>query len=474
MKKTTFAFLILYLNVMWCYSQHFLWEKTYDFLIGASVSQGIEFSHSSGYILLASENGPGANGVIIFTNSLGDTLHTLRISTAFWANYRSPIKKVENGYVLAGTSYIQDTNRLQVIKLDRQGNIKWNNFYFSGRNETIPRDILISSPNEYLIFSEAANAWVSGNINGSRLCVHKVDSSGVSSLFKVYTDLPIVKDDRSVSIIKKKSGEYLLTANENLPGYITPFFSQINANLDTIITQRVLYTRDSYNYYYSQSGNAIYSSDNSFVFTGYFQSNSPSQKQAFVSKVDTNLNVLWTVLMQPTGIQSSRVVELSSGKILLVTPANAGNQLYLYTISSIGQKIDSTTLYNSVGNFRDVRQILLQPDNTLIYAGQANNKAYLAKIDLNGLVTSIPSTASDILKPNSYIRFYPNPAKETLNYESTTTGELLLQDASGKIVKDIRIRERKGNINITGLLSGAYTYRFTTRNFMENGKLVVE
>ncbi|MBY0426826.1 MAG: T9SS type A sorting domain-containing protein, partial [Cytophagales bacterium] len=48
------------------------------------------------------------------------------------------------------------------------------------------------------------------------------------------------------------------------------------------------------------------------------------------------------------------------------------------------------------------------------------------------------------------------------------------QDASGKIVKDIGIRDRKGNINITGLSSGTYTYKFTTRSFMESGKVVVE
>ena len=436
MKKIIVALWVLMANASGSIAQQFVWEKTYNFFSGNSSIQGIDYSHDGGYVLLCGHGiGQTANGVILFVNNMGDTLKTLSITTAFWANYRSPIKKVDNGYVLAGTSFIQDTNRLQVIKLDKQGNIKWNNLYYSGRNETIPRDMLIISSNQYLVFSEALNAFVPGNINGSRLCIHKLDSLGNSSIFKVYTDLPIIKDDRNVNIIKKKHGEYLLFANQNLPGYITPFFSRINSNLDTIKTKRVLYTGDSNNYYYSQRGNVIYSSDNSFVFTGYYQSNSPSQKQAFVSKVDTNLNVQWTVLMQPTGLQSSRIVELVGGEILLVAPINGGNQLYLHTISPKGQKIDSTILYSSIGNFKDVRHVLLQQNNTLIYAGQANNRAYLAKIDLNGFVTGISPTETEISKVNSFIHFYPNPAKETLNYESTTTGDLLLQDAYGKIVK---------------------------------------
>lgn len=85
-------------------------------------------------------------------------------------------------------------------------------------------------------------------------------------------------------------------------------------------------------------------------------------------------------------------------------------------------------------------------------------------------------TEENGIKPisKSSIIFYPNPAKEVLNYESVSDGELVLQDALGRIVKNVGIRDRNGTISLSQLSSGTYSYHFTTQNTRVNGKVMVE
>ncbi len=95
------------------------------------------------------------------------------------------------------------------------------------------------------------------------------------------------------------------------------------------------------------------------------------------------------------------------------------------------------------------------------------------------LTTSINTLSNN---SNSEFKIYPNPATltTTLSYNSISASKTIVNiyDLRGKLIKSINYYSQAGEQNtlldLTGLKSGVYFINFTTKDFVETKKLIVE
>jgi hypothetical protein len=165
---------------------------------------------------------------------------------------------------------------------------------------------------------------------------------------------------------------------------------------------------------------------------------------------------------------STRVLKLPDNNLLLASPVFNQSIINLYTFSPDGCRLDSISLTSSIGKLKDMRDMLLNDDNTLMFAGQAQNKAYLAKIDMGRLTTGVKEEA--IAKQEFVLS--PNPNTGILTLSAFQFGNLEIYDTQGALMKKLKVDSPNQQINIQDLNSGNYLYRFSTEDGVKYGKIV--
>jgi len=179
--------------------------------------------------------------------------------------------------------------------------------------------------------------------------------------------------------------------------------------------------------------------------------------------ISANKNVTMTVRQAPSisfnklfyTLRNSDAVDLTDEDVLKVT-VNGGTAPYLYTwTDNEGNVIDPTEIYPPIGT----------------------SKYWLTVTDANGCA-SIQKRFSIIRYPNKdiyefavpgltglgYMLSYPNPATDYVNvyaeFDSESEATLKIYDLKGELVFITNISSTKqydGQINVSGLTSGAYT-----------------
>jgi len=105
-------------------------------------------------------------------------------------------------------------------------------------------------------------------------------------------------------------------------------------------------------------------------------------------------------------------------------------------------------LFANIGMPPNIYQIAIECENS---------QGYSTLID-NVTISNDALSTDDIAKlSKASVKYYPNPAKEVLNYTSNEKiQEINIYDGAGKKVQTNRVDANQGNINVSGLTSGIY------------------
>jgi hypothetical protein len=154
---------------------------------------------------------------------------------------------------------------------------------------------------------------------------------------------------------------------------------------------------------------------------------------------------------------------LTSPKIsfYLINPQQNGNANWVrvyYRLSATGAwnlhmqfqpPLSSWYLFANIGMPPNIYQVAIECENTQGYSTLIDN----VTISNNDLLST-----NDISKlSKTSIKYYPNPAKDVLNYVSDEKlQEINIYDGAGKKVQTNRVDMNQGNINVSALSSGMY------------------
>jgi hypothetical protein len=469
MRNVLNTLFLLALTTLGGKSQTFVWEKTIP-LNGQAAVEGMAFSNENGYALYCSENQPNFTGRFVLVTSEGDTILTKSYGTDFVVSKFSPIKKVNNGYVFAGTKYVGDTAFLGVIKVNTLGDTLWTKNISSGRNETVPRGGIVSTPEDsvYYILSETADINVTPG-KGMYLVVHKLLKDGTLIWKKLVSPLKWTLD-RDVELLLTSEKDLVVFGRRSpLGGGDYTVAYKMNNKGDTSEVTDILRDSVAYKNVYTIVGGNVIPYEDGFVMSGSYTGNNTSSYSAFIARLDKDFNVQWVrITYKSNQSYSTRVVKLPDNNLLLASPVFNQSTINLYTFSPEGSWLDSISLTSSIGKLKDMRDMLLNDDNTLMFAGQAQNKAYLAKIDLGRLVTGVEE--ENIVKKELILS--PNPSTGVLNLKGFQFGNLEIYDTQGALLKKLKVDNPNQQINIQDLNSGTYLYRFSMEDGVRYGKIV--
>ncbi|MBY0426824.1 MAG: T9SS type A sorting domain-containing protein, partial [Cytophagales bacterium] len=457
-----------------------------------SIAEGLDTTENQGYIINVYPNFPSITvpGLFIKTNQFGDTIFTLPSNTELRASDYQPIKFNKNYYLKTSPcpkNNLVDTILTEVTCISFDGNIKWSRRYvINGRSQfSLPKSIFVNE-NQITILGAAGNYPVAtGQGGGGKFTILRIDTLGNEIMQKVYFANYLGSIDVLANAVQYNGSNFALYGHGASCCNQKPYILKTTNNLDTI-QSKITYPSIDGDWFYPLKGNIIYANNNHFYISGsYGTTTSTNLFRSVLQKLDTSLNVKWTLRMGGYRTNTNRIFELENDTILLVTPESLTEKIWLFKILPSGDIIDSISLSSTVGGLGELKGAILKRNGELVICGEAEKNpsnlnstgtAYISVIQLKSrppIITEYKRNFVETLSKSSII-FFPNPTKEILNYESTISGELLLQDTSGKIVKDIGIRDRKGSFSVSHLSSGTYTYKFTTRNFMESGKVIVQ
>lgn len=263
-----------------------------------------------------------------------------------------------------------------------------------------------------------------------------------------------------------------------LPGDVRPIILKVNQNRDTIATK--MYFKSDFGsnysrYYNAYYGNMIVGQDGQFYICGSYSNNKPFTSHFFLAKVDTSLNLKWMKEFgkgrSNTNRGGSRIQQLPDGNLLLVG-ADAGlGSIAMYKLDTTGNFLDSARVSSSVGTkFQQINDMKYYPkDNSLVFAGAIDSKAYLAKINMGKLVTGIEPEAS---QEQSIFSISPNPSSGQLTVISYQPGNLDVYDTKGQLVKTFQVQNTDQPLDVRELLAGVYLYRFSTESGVKYGKFI--
>lgn len=154
---------------------------------------------------------------------------------------------------------------------------------------------------------------------------------------------------------------------------------------------------------------------------------------------------------------------LTSPKIsfYLINPQQNGNANWVrvyYRLSATGvwnlhmqfqPPLSSWYLFANIGMPPNIYQVAIECENTQGYSTLIDN-VVISNDDL--------LSTNDISKlSKASVKYYPNPAKEVLNYTSDEKiQEINIYDGAGKKIQTNRVEANQGSVNVSALNSGMY------------------
>ncbi len=388
------------------------------------------------------------------------------------------LKIVPGGLLVGLQQYDTDTVRLALAKLNWQGAVQWVTTIPTGRNFNSPCDLYIRSANEYIIMAGGRNSnQVLGNGGGDKFVVIATDSLGNTLWRKIYLD-PLLTICYPKNIFRDRQSGYMFTGTTGTNGNWFPRIIKTDATGNILQNELLNIPPAGFNYNTYHSNSTLVS-DGGVVFSGFNFGSDHSQRYIQVAKVDTALNVLWTVTHNEPGgsLEKSQVIEMADSSILMVTQQLNGDKIILVRISAQGQLLDTTyvpvTTNVPVANINLLGRLLnafLLPDSSLFYGGES----FIAKIANVGLPmppqqfeeppVGLPEQLE--LLTTALGAAYPNPANSTVTIpyrlpEGATAATIEIAEvATGRLVQRITLdlTAEQAELNVAAQAAGVYTY----------------
>ncbi|MBY0426520.1 MAG: hypothetical protein K2Q22_12840, partial [Cytophagales bacterium] len=309
-----------------------------------------------------------------------------------------------------------DTVYLGVQKVTSNGNCQYAKKYLiPNRNGfAYPHSITVNNKNDILIFGLSTNSIITlGQGGGDKYSILRIDSNGNEIKKKVFYAQTVQTIDYASNMVKYGNENYLIYGSGGSSGYGKPYLVKINDNLDTIQTKTTYFSTSTARFT-PEYGKAIYSKSNHFYVSGsYSTSSNYVGGQAIIQKLDTSLNILWTVTLPQTNNGPNHLYELENDTILCVAMDQANGKFWFHKLLPDGTlAVPSTFVASGLGGFSFAFRSVLKRNGQLAVCGESNKKAYMAVIQLNSRPAVVTITKESFVEAlaKSSILFYPNPA----------------------------------------------------------------
>ena len=322
--------------------------------------------------------------------------------------------------------------------------------------------------------------------DGSKLKLFSIDSSGAYNWSKRYyreTCQDSFEDATSIIDLKRYNKNRILLFGEgSCLGAGRPYFVMLDSLGDTVFTKLHHTEIAPFDTGYNPiNGELVEASDNSFYTCGFLNNGvSLDQNVAYISKLDSNLDILWTRYGRNLRSWSSRVFELKNGNIALLAESRNEDFFSIYTYTPEGKEIGSHT-YTASEELFALHNAIMR-DDTVYAAFHTRNtdRAYLAKISLGDIVTEVSGRNN---RPSQvYLgESFPNPVstEATIPYvlPKGTKGRIVMHNAQVIKVREVDIFPKNSNVHLSldELTSGVYFYTlFIDKQPVQTRRMVIE
>lgn len=426
-------------------------------IVGSTLS--VYKDYSDFYILKTDQNGKP-----IWSKILGGS----------YQDHASDILEVDDGYIIAGASdsYGNGTNDIVIFKISKSGDSLWFRSYPTRYDEVAFR-IIEGLDGGYIVCGYTKNT-ADGSVNA---LVMKVDSKGNLIWKKDYGERG---GEIAYDIKALRSGcGYVFTGliSDMVTGKSDIYLVKINCSGDMLWYKKLGGPEDDVGY-----GIDITDSGG-FIICGYTASYGNGGRDAYILKVDSIGNPLWSRTFGTAhNDQFSDVIQAQDGGYICVGYINTYfslqfiyNDLIIVKFNESGELLLQAIFGGSLDDY-GVKVIKASDYGYTILGGTSSftprRKVYLLQVNLEGKITNINfSTDRSIIKEDDFIvhQNYPNPFNSstwiTYSIKDESFVTIKVYDVMGREVCTIVDAERKPagiytvEFNGFGLPSGVYFYR---------------
>jgi hypothetical protein len=378
-----------------------IWTSTY----GNGADQGLSVlqTNNNGYILTNwYQVMDSLYGIcIIRTNSLGDTLWTKTYVDKIFNSGESIQHTTDGGYIIGGgtSTFNQDTSQVYLIKIDSLGDTLWTRKY-GGSGYSTGSSIHQTFDKGFIIAGSTNNFGVGDN----DVYLIKTDSLGDTLWSKTYGG---DSSDYASSIIQTPDSGYFIvgyTKSFGSGGY-DAYLIRTNSLGDTLWTKTYGGTGDD-------EAESIYqTNDGGFIITGYTNSLNSGIYSAFLIKLNSIGDTLWTKLYGGVSDCFASSIEQTSDKGYIIAGSSTINSsngnVYLIKTDSLGNS--GCDLGNASAIIGSTSTQITNPATQISFGG---NRTYPPIAVSNGGTATTICFSSDITEipfDNSSISIYPNP-----------------------------------------------------------------
>ncbi len=399
----------------------------------------------------------------------------------------------DNGFIVTGFSFSNDINvannhggkDVVLIKTDEDGNLEWSKL-FGGSSDDIGNSVIQSSDGGYMLAGTtfSTNGDISFNHGSSDFWIIKTNEQGDLLWEKTYAGSG---EDRANEIIETQDGNFIIIGTSfSTDGDVSNNLGGVDFWIIKINTDgELLWEKNLGGSSADQAYDVIETSSGEILIVGEVLSNDVNvtnnhgQTDAWMTKLSANGDIIWQRALGGTKVDYFlSVTEGEDGHYLATgnTFSSNGNvstnlgasDIWLIKMAPDGHLVWEVSLgydLNEIGN-----DIITNNENIYIIGGiQVDHLSRHGNSDVYIMKLFSPFTSSVIpIHSNMNIKFYPNPAIETIRLESKEKMlEYSIFDVQGKKVMYNTLHSNQFEIPIQNLAKGQYYLYLKSANDKE-------
>ena len=408
-----------------------LWTRTYG-TYHYDYATCVHQTNDGGYIIFGETDSYDPNfweGLIIKTDSNGDTIWTKHLGDFAYYFFQSGVELNGFGYVAVGFTKTgaAEPEDIWLVKTDNNGDTVWTKT-FGGSERDVPNSIYRTTDGGFII-SASTESPSAGEFD---VLLIKTDSDGNLSWSKTYGG---IKRDVASDVKQTDDGGYIIAGHTESYGHVNNYNDAWLIRTDS--DGDTLWTKTWGSDEHDGAMSVVQTNDGGFVWTGY-------------RKISTFVQDLWVVKTDADG-------NTQASKTYGGTFNNIGRCI---NSKSDGSLIITGNYYNEITNTRDIW--LLNFDPTLSDVERDDDKKIPVEI---------------FLKQN-----YPNPFNPSTtiefgipesNFVTLTIYNMLGEQIEVLVNENLSAGNYKVNWNAKDFSSGIYVYKLLAGKFIESKKMIL-
>ncbi len=414
-------------------------------------SFGAAQTGEGGYVVTGTEEN-GIDAFVLKTDSTGTPawLKTIATDPLTETSFNSIQGTPDKGYVLGGIRMTGGGNVRDAwfTKLDSTGSVIW-----SRKTDQSSYDVTLDIKNE------SGGGYIATGEMSSNVFLTKMDGAGQTIWLKLYDSLA---QSQGRSLLQLPDGSILICGERN--SHVMLMKTDNNGNP---IWAKI---------YSAGTGHDLKrTSDNGFIMV-----TSDVDGDVRLLKTDSIGTLIWGHSFGGAAIDKGQVVlQASDGGFAIggsTQPNSESEYCFLIKTDSSGNSV-------SCMHFPAVLESGYVPvPYTPAFADSFLNDTSMVRsiidsnLNLSLSDTCLPQiTAVENLTDQSEVQLFPNPFSDRvlIDYPGRAAARLIISDLSGKNIFEIKIRDRRTELNLGTLPSGIYLYKIDDGNgFSQRGRLL--